>query len=209
MREPNQVLVLEKHLIKFYDETDYTYNSRDNSKNYVKTFLSGDNNFSTSMVGIELFEDDVFKTSCLIGSEGGVSGINENSSLISYGGLVVCCSNTVFKLTIPNLDLEWKTISDSATCFGIYYLDKDYVVHGELEITRLDKNGKIIWQQGGRDIWTTKEGVDVFDVYDNFILAKDWDYNQYKFDFDGNVLEDYKVEPTDNLVEPKKWWKFW
>jgi hypothetical protein len=209
VREPNQVLVLEKHLIKFYDETDYTYNSRDNSKNYVKTFLSGDNNFSTSMVGIELFEDDVFKTSCLIGSEGGVSGINENSSLISYGGLVVCCSNTVFKLTIPNLDLEWKTISDSATCFGIYYLDKDYVVHGELEITRLDKNGKIIWQQGGRDIWTTKEGVDVFDVYDNFILAKDWDYNQYKFDFDGNVLEDYKVEPTDNLVEPKKWWKFW
>ena len=208
MREPIQVLVLEKHLIKFYDETDYTYNnSCDNSKNYVKTFLSGVNNFSTSMIGIELFEDDVFKTSCLIGSEGGVSGINENSSLISYGGLVVCCSNTVFKLTIPNLDLEWKTITDSATCFGIYYLDNDYVVHGEVEITRLDKNGKIIWQQGGRDIWTTKEGVDIFDVYDNYILATDWDYNQYKFDFDGNVIEEYKIKPAENLLEPKKWWK--
>jgi hypothetical protein len=212
MKEPIEVLVLERQTIKFYDETDFTFGSSDNIKTYDKTFISGDKSNLTSLIGIELTEDDVFKTSCLIGSEGGGTGINGNSTLISYGGLIICCSNTIFKLTIPDLNLEWKTIADSATCFGIDYLDKDYVVHGELEITRLDKDGKIVWQKGGRDIWTTPEGIDDFAVYDNYIIATDWDYNRYKFDFDGNLLEEYKVEPRkdspiDNKADTKKWWK--
>src|SRR5690554_4649396 len=181
MKEPIEVLVLENQVIKFFDESDYRFDSMDNIKTYDKTFISGDKSALTSQIGIEIFEDDDLKSSCIIGSEGGGTGITGNTTLISYGGLVVCCSNTVFKLTIPHLDLEWKTISDSATCFGIHYLDKDYVVHGELEITRLDKDGKIVWQKGGRDIWTTAEGFDDFAVYDDYILATDWEYNRYKF----------------------------
>jgi hypothetical protein len=227
MKEPIEILVLERHIIKFYDETDYTFGSSDNIKNYDKNFTSGDNDSQmTSIIGIELFEDEKLKSSCLIASEGGGTGIHENSTLISYGGLIVCCSNTVFKLTIPDLNLEWKTISDPVTCFGIHYLDKDYVVHGELEITRLDKDGKIVWQKSGRDIWTTAEGIDDFAVYDDYILATDWDYFRYKFDLDGNLLHEYKIEPqklntneTDfskNIIEQqdeaqvtRKWWKFW
>ncbi|ATL48255.1 hypothetical protein COR50_14390 [Chitinophaga caeni] len=214
MKEPIEILVLERHIIKFYDETDYAFGSSDNIKNYDKIFTSGDSNVLTSQIGVELFEDEKLVTNCLIGSEGGVTGINDNSLLISYGGIVICCANTIFKLTIPDLKLEWKTITDTASCFGIYYLDKDYVVHGELEISRLDKNGKIIWQQGGRDIWTTAEGIDDFAVYDDHILATDWNYNRYKFDFDGKLLEEYKVEPTKTtqIIEEqakKKWWKIW
>ncbi len=214
MKEPIEVLVLEKQTIKFYNETDYKFDSNDNIKTYRKKFINGDKTSLTSLIGIELFEDDKLKSSCLIGSEGGGTGITGNSTLISYGGLVVCCSNTVFKLTIPDLNLEWETVADSATCFGIHYLDTDYVVHGELEISRLDKDGKIIWQKGGRDIWTTAEAFDDFAVYDNYILATDWDYNRYKFDFDGNLLAEYKVKPhkekhINDKNELKKWWKFW
>ena len=214
MKEPVEVLVLERQVIKFYDEGDYKLDSADNIKTYSKTFVSGDKNILTSQIGIELFEDDNLKSSCLIGSEGGGTGITGNTTMISYGGLVICCSNTVFKLTIPDLNLEWKTVADSATCFGIHFLDKDYIVHGELDITRLDKNGKIVWQNGGRDIWITAEGIDDFAVYDDYILATDWDYNRYKFDFDGKLLEEYKVEPrkekqTEEKLETKKWWKLW
>ncbi len=214
MKEPIEVLVLERQVIKFFDEADYRFDSIDNIKAYNKSFISGDKNNLISQIGIEVYEDDELKSSCIIGSEGGGTGINGNTTLISYGGLVICCSNTVFKLTIPDLNLEWKTISDLATCFGIHYLDKDYVVHGELEITRLDKDGKIVWQKRGRDIWTTAEAYDDFAVYDDYILATDWVYNRYKFDFDGNLIEEYKVEPrkeklTEENVETKKWWKFW
>jgi hypothetical protein len=74
------------------------------------------------------------------------------------------------------------------------------VVHGELEITRLDKDGKIVCQKGGRDIWTTAEGIEDFAVYGSYILATDWDYNRYKFDFDGNLIEEYKVEPHKRRI---------
>lgn len=218
MKEPIEVLVLKEHVIKLFDEADYRFDSVDNIKTYNKTFISGDRSSLTSQIGIEVFEEDELKSSCVIGSEGGGTGITGNTTLISYSGLIVCCSNTVFKLTIPDLDLEWKTISDSATCFGIHYLDEGYVVHGELEITRLDKDGKIVWKQSGRDIWTTPESCDDFVVYDDYILATDWQHNRYKFDFNGNLLEDCKVEPAkieekigivEKSVKPKKWWEIW
>jgi hypothetical protein len=213
MKKPIEVLVLEKQTIKLYDESRYAPDSSE-SKTYDKTFISGDKDYSTSLIGIELTDNDGFTTSCLIGAEGGLTAINGNTTLISYGGIVICCSNTIFKLTLPDLNLEWKTIADSAACFGIDYLDQDYIVHGELEITRLDKEGKIVWQNGGRDILTTPEGIDVFAVYDDYILVTDWDYNRYKFDFDGNVIEEYKVQPrkeeiTSQTTETKKWWQFW
>lgn len=214
MKEPVEILLLDRYMIKFYDETDYIYGSADNSITYDKTFISGEQNRSIHRIGIGLFEDEKQVVSCLIGSEGGGTGINANSILISNGGFVICCSNTVFKLTIPDLNLEWKTIADRATCFSIYHLDADYVVHGEFEISRLDKNGKIIWQQAGRDIWTTAEGIDDFVVYDDHIIATDWDYYRYKFDFNGKVLEEYKVKPTQTTQifekqAKKKWWKIW
>jgi hypothetical protein len=180
MKKIIEVLELEKQIVKFYDETDFKIDSIDNIKIYDKIFISGVKNELSTKIGIEIFENDNLISSCLIGSEGGVTGITKNTIKLSCDGLVICCSNTVFKLTIPSLNLEWKTVADSATCFGIHLLDNDYIVHGELEITRLDKNGNKIWQNSGRDIWTTLEGTDDFAIFDNYILATDWDYNRYK-----------------------------
>ena len=214
MKAPFESLVLEKHLIKLYNEHDYKLNSADNLKSYDKVFINGDESIPTSLIGIEIYESDFLVSSCLIAADGGGTGVNPNSSLISYGGIVICCSSSVFKLTIPTLNLEWVTKADPATCFGIHYLDDDYLVHGELELTRLNKNGQIVWQKSGRDIWTTQEGVDDLAIYDNHILATDWSDFTYKFDFDGNLLDEYKVEKTYNHLpnqkeSEKKWWQFW
>lgn len=194
MKEPIEILALEGQIIKFFDETDYRFDSTDNLKTYSKIFISGDKKSLTLLIGIELFEEEVLKSSCLIGSEGGGTWITQNSTLISEDAIVICCSNTVFKLTIPDLSLEWKTIADMATCFSIYNIAQDYIVHGELEISRLDPNGKLIWKKTGRDIWVTAEESEDFMVYDSYILATDWENNRYKIDFDGNLLGEYKVK---------------
>ncbi|MFC4267305.1 hypothetical protein [Polaribacter marinivivus] len=214
MKEASEILVLENQTIKLYDEIDFGFESVDNLKKYNQTFINGDKSALTSKIGIEIYENEKLLSSCLIASEGSGTGVFENSTLISYGGLIVCCANTVFKLTLPDLQLEWKTKADSSTCFEVHYLDTDYVIHGELEITRLDKNGKIIWQKGGRDIWTTPEGIDDFVVYKDYILATDWEYNRYKFGFNGNLLEEYKVEPnvekhSKETIKREKWWEIW
>ena len=67
MKEPLEVLVLERQIIKLYNETDYEFDSATNFKTYSKTFISGDKDSLTSLIGIELFEDDELKSSCLIG----------------------------------------------------------------------------------------------------------------------------------------------
>ena len=192
MKDASKILVLENQVIKLYDESNFELESVDNLKNYNHVYINGDHNALTSKIGIEIYENEKLLSGCLIASEGGGTGVFKNSALISYGGIIICCANTIFKLTIPDLQLEWKTKADSATCFGIYSLETDYVIHGELEIIRLDKNGKIIWQKSGRDIWVTAEGIDDFAVHKNYISATDWEYNRYKFDFNGNFLEEYK-----------------
>ncbi|WP_010520557.1 hypothetical protein [Aquimarina agarivorans] len=218
MKEPSEILILEKYTISIFEENDYRFDSTDNWYKYSKEYIKEDNNELTSVFGIKIFEDEKLISDCIIGSDGGATGIYMDSTMISYEGLVICCSDKVFKLSIPELNLEWKTKADTMTCFGIHSLDADYVVHGELEITRLNKDGKIIWQKRGRDIWTTPEGIDDFVVYDDYILATDWEYNRYKFDFNGNVFEEYKVKPRVEKakketpimpINKKKWWEIW
>lgn len=218
MKEPSEVLVLENCLIKVFEENDYDINSSDNWYSYSRVFLNTNEYRPSSQIGIQVYDDDKLLSDCIIGAEGGGMRINPNSTLISYGGIVVCCSNTVFKLSLTDLNLEWKTKADDATCFGVHYLDEDYIVHGELEISRIDKEGKIVWNKSGKDIWRTEEAIDDFAVYDDYILATDMTYNRYKLDFEGNILENYTVEPTKNQQKisieekpskPKKWWQVW
>tara|TARA_B100001146_G_scaffold224965_1_gene245329 strand:+ start:63709 stop:64308 length:600 start_codon:yes stop_codon:yes gene_type:complete len=198
LKKPSEILLLEKYKVKLYEENDYQISSLDNWYTYSNIFLSTNEFRPTSLIGLKVYDnDDKLISDCLIGAKAGATGINLDSTLISYGRILVCCSNAIFKLSLPGLNLEWYRIADPATCFGIYNLNEDYLVHGELELTRLDKDGKIVWKQSGRDIWTTPEAHDYFAIYEDYILATDWEYNRYKFDYDGQLLEEYKVFPKN------------
>lgn len=190
-----KILALEKWVIKFYEETDSL--AADQLATYGRIYKSGDQDYLTNQIGIEVFEAGELKSACIIAADGGKTGITETTRLINHEEIVICCGNTVFKLTIPDLNLVWQTVCDMATCFGIYYFQQDYIVHGELEISRLDQAGKIVWQKGGTDIWTTPGGADSFKVYDHYIVATDWGYNKYKFDAQGNLVELDTTRPVN------------
>lgn len=194
MKELEQVFIFEQWEIKFYKVQNRHISDL---PDYSRTFVSGDPNYLMNTVGIEVVEAGQMQSACFIASDGGGTGIGSTTTLINQDGLVICCGNTVFKLTIPDLNLVWQTVCDMATCFGIYYFEQDYIVHGESEISRLDIAGTIVWQRGGMDIWTTLDGIDDFIVYDHYIVATDWAYNRYKFDGKGNLLEFIKVKPVD------------
>lgn len=193
MNEPVKTVVIGQYRIEFYDETDYYAKIDDNVNVYQRTYFQESEYVLPSIVGIMLFQEDICKASCLIGGAGGATIVHSTSMVLNNKQLTICCSDSVFSLALPKLDLEWKTQADSVTCLGIYPLDGDYVVHGELEITRLSKNGETIWQVGGRDIWTTHEGIDDFGIHDDYILATDWNHNRYKIDFNGKIIEEYKI----------------
>lgn len=178
----------EKFRIDIYEDKTFTEGSSDNVNEYDLVYFDKSEYHFPTVFGIKIFQDDTPLKSAVIGSSGGAPGIHETSTIIEKDRLLVCCSDTIFCLSIPDLNLLWRTQADQAVCFEIYKYKDSYIVHGELEISRLNKEGKVLWQRSGADIFTTLDGKDSFLVTDDYILATDWENRKYKFDLNGNIL---------------------
>jgi len=156
---------------------------------HIYDFRYDADEYCSSYMQIGIYKGEEILKTVLLGSEGGGTGVHETSFIIEPDRVLICCSNSVFCLSIADLNLLWRTRADSATCFEIFNYEDGYIVHGELEISRLGRDGAILWQQSGADIFTTSEGgKNDFLITGNYILATDWHNRKYKFDFDGNII---------------------
>jgi hypothetical protein len=167
---------------------DATSKDLDNLSGYNALYLNDDGYKPNSMQAIELHSDEVLLKSILLGATGGGTGVYDNTALIDNDRVVTCCTDTVFCLSVTGLDLLWSTKADIATCFAVYRYQQDYIVHGELEISRLDREGNIIWQVGGADAFVTLEGNSDIVLYEDRIIAMDFEYSKYVFDYDGHTI---------------------
>jgi len=177
--------------IEVLDEPTYKFGSMDNNFNYDKVFFNdGGEEYPTSKHGIRIYQDDQIINSCILIGSGGATGILQKSSFIDKNQLLICCCDTVFCLTLPSLDLKWKTQSDPATCFQIFKQQDDYIIHGELCVTKLDKDGNKQWEFGGADIFVSIDNEEEFKLESDGILLTDFAKTKYKIDFDGKLLWD-------------------
>ena len=178
-----------KYRIDLIDESNYSSNSTDNIFQYNQQFINEKEYKPTTQIGIKLYDGEHIVSNAIIKSTGGASGIHHTSQIVSNDRLTICCSESVFNLSIPRLTLEWITKADDATCFQIFKCEEDFIIHGELNITRISKNGEILWQNNGTDIFTTEEGNEDFKIQNKIIQVKDWNYKLYKFSLDGKILD--------------------
>jgi outer membrane protein assembly factor BamB len=174
--------------VEIINESNYNPDSEDNISEYEKKYLTESEYNLPTKFGIKVLENGDEINNVIIGAEGGASGLHETSQIIENNQILICCSDTVFCLDLPTLNLNWKTKTDEFTSFEIFKINNGYIIHGELEITRIDQNGKIVWKNGGADIFVTPEGKDDFEVNDDYIKATDWENRIYKWDFNGTEL---------------------
>ncbi|MFC4163684.1 hypothetical protein ACFOWU_08470 [Epilithonimonas zeae] len=175
--------------IEVFNDSTFSLNSNDNLNVYKNIYFGEDaERYPSSKHGIKLIEKDEEINNCLIIGSGGGTSINENSSILDDDNLLVCCSDSVFSISILDLKLNWVKKLDMATCFKIFRIENDFVVHGELEISRIDSFGNIIWQFGGADIFVSLDEEDSFQLNDNHIVLKDFTGTSYMIDFDGEIL---------------------
>ena len=178
-----------KLTIEVLDEPSYKYDSTDNIFNYSKNHIgAGAQAYPTSKHGVKIYRDDQIINSCIIIGSGGATGVHQNSSLVDNDQFLICCCDTIFCLSLSDLELKWKTQADQATCFEIFKFQSDYIVHGEIEISRLDKDGNIKWQFGGSDIFVSIDNGDAFTLKADHIALKDFNNIKYKIDFDGKII---------------------
>jgi hypothetical protein len=153
-----------QYQVEIYRDETFTKGSTDNLHKYDNEYFDESEYIFPTMFGIKVFKNNDLLTSAIIGSIGGGTGIHNTSTIYEDTKLLICCSDSIFCLSIPELKLLWRTKADQATCFQIYKYKDNYIVHGEFEISRLDKDGKIVWQKSGADIFTTLDGKQDFEL---------------------------------------------
>jgi hypothetical protein len=170
--------------IGLIDEETYDPASADNVVAYKKFHPETNHNnhqYPTKMGVFALCDTNIEYSACVC-SAGGGTGVHPNCSILENDRLLVCCGNSVFCLSIPELGLLWETKADSATCFGIFKFGDSYIIHGELEISRLDALGRALWKFSGPEIFTTPAGKDDFRLEAGVIEAVDWSGIKFRID---------------------------
>ena len=180
-------------IVELIDETSYTLNSSDNIHNYDKIISDDGISDNPTKYGINIRDSSgiVIKSCLLIGGSGAGTSVGRESCVIEEDTLFVCISNEIFSLSLINLELNWYKEVDFATAFGIYKMNEDFIIHGEMSITRINKNGEIIWQQSGSDIFVLPmprdSPVDNFHIDNNMIFVQSWDERKYCISYNGEI----------------------
>jgi hypothetical protein len=178
--------------IDIINESNYTLNSADNLVSYDIEYFDGMTNtdrvYPTSKHGIRVTKEGDELASAIICEIGTATAVHDNSVIIAGDSILICCSDKAYSLSIPDLQLNWKKRFDPATCFAIHPFMGDFVIHGELQITRIDKDGNEKWNFTARDIWVTPDGKESIELKDNKIKLKDWQGYEYELDPDGREL---------------------
>jgi hypothetical protein len=173
--------------IELFDDSGYDARSTDNINNYQHQYFSGgEYQNSQHAIRVSEYEDEI--NSCILIADGGTTGVHAKSAIIDDDSLLMCCGDSVFCLQIPTLSLRWKVRADRATCFQILTLNDKYLIHGELQISCLDKSGNIEWDFSGADIFVSPEGENEVVIKENSIELLDFSGRKYLIDFNGKQI---------------------
>ena len=140
---------------------------------------------ASTIFGIKILNNGICLKSAVISSQGGETGVHNSALVLEEDRLILCCGDKIFCLSIPDLTLLWKTKADNFTCSQIFGYQDSYIVHGEINISRINCDGMILWQYSGEDIFMNMDDGIECELQADYIVASDFNDKVYKIDYDG------------------------
>jgi hypothetical protein len=184
------------------------------SKNYSRTITLSDSEYIGSQLVIKTTDHQAKTKSCLITGIDGTSYLHTASDYdisqtvkLSMDNLVLSLGSTFFSYNLDKQEINWKVKPDPAEIFEFYDFQDDYLLRGELEIHRIDSNGKVKWSYRGRDIWVNMDGKKEVNIENDKVRLIDFEGNVYLIDFNGQALESPPLVRVGG--RRKKWWEVW
>lgn len=115
-----------------------------------------------------------------------------NSILLKDNELLVLLETTIITLDLTKMEINLiKCFSEQA--FGCYFsiqqFDDGYIIHGELEIIKLDKEFNKLWEFSYKDIFVNLSDEETFKIIEDKIYLTDWNNDKITLDKNGNVIE--------------------
>ena len=142
-------------IITIAREPSYTPGSVDNVHSFDKEhrLTDGENGFVATAVRAE--GPDGSAHSCIILTAFD-SVICDRCALIHGDVLFLGADAYLCSISLPALDLRWKTQVYLVSCYDVYYSAKHdcLITHGELEIARVGLSGNKVWSFPGNDIFS-------------------------------------------------------
>ncbi len=203
--------------IEIFDDPAFEESSADKNQYDKVIELESEKHIRISVRhGIKVYQNEKLVSSAIIIGHGGVTSARNGAALIDQDNLIICCSNNVFSLSLPQLKVNWSTQADWVTCFSIHQYKDSFISEGEMSVARIDRTGMVLWSYSGADIFVCPDEGVPFEMHEDFIALTDFEESTYKIDYDGNTIEYIKSEASKNLkvVEvslksKKPWWRFW
>ena len=176
------------YTIQIFEEDNYHLKAEDNKYNYNNSiFIKTD--YNQSHIGIRAFQYGEEINSCVLFGNGLGGLVFEDSLLVHENQIIICCSNYLCAISLDTFELKWKSEVDPDSAWHIYQLEDDYLVHGELQISRITKDGDIKWQFRGDDIFFSLEGTEECKIENDSILLTDFEEKKYVLNFDGQEVD--------------------
>jgi len=119
--------------------------------------------------------------------------------------LIFSLGDTFLSLNLKSNQFNWLLQPDLTEVFEFYDLQDDFIVRGETEVHRIDRNGNKLWSFGGQDIWVNLEGENEVIILEDKILLTDFNSSKYFIDFDGKQLEFIPYTKAQPEIK-KRWW---
>jgi hypothetical protein len=162
--------------VELLNERTYTFGSTDNLRKYpYERNLTGSSR-PYSIHGIVLDGDPLI----VVGAGGGPTVVHGRSLAYVRDLLYLAVGDSVVCVELRPFRFRWLLQTDSATCFGVYFEERNraLISHGELEIARFSEEGIILWRTSGEDIFSGR-----FTPKSEFIEAVDWNGRIYHLNY--------------------------
>ncbi len=117
-------------------------------------------------------------------------GNYEECSVLNADRIVIAKFNTVYMLDILTGNISYKEFKDMAGAYALYKVDDGYIIHGEMEIVKLDFDINEKWTYDGVDMFTSVTGKESFTLLEDRIELYDFEDNHYVIDLNGKSIKE-------------------
>lgn len=139
---------------------------------------------TTLSIHIDLFSRDFY-----IALIGPFYAYDSDCAVLDRTTLTILQHNTITQINVVNGSIIRHIEFESFGCnYGIYKVEKGYIIYGELEITMLDFDFVKKWTFRGKDIFASISGKNPFELGETSICLYDFEDNYYEIDYDGNPI---------------------
>jgi hypothetical protein len=165
----------------------YTRSSADNVHAYDRevAFTSGEPH-TWQAVGVRVSEGERALASAVLLLPLGCGEPGPGTLVARSDTLYLPAGSEVAALELPSLRVRWETRSTLGCVLGIHPIpgEEALIVRGEISVARVEPDGGVRWEQGGRDIFSGG-----LRIVGDAVEATDWNEDLYRFRLsDGEIL---------------------